>query len=80
MEGFVLVMGRQDVQGKLAENYQMKKYITTNEFCALFPEITYYVRYEYPNKKRLEFEKKRFFKRYGFEFPDVDSQEYELFR
>ena len=47
----------------------------------MFPEVTYYVRYEYPNKKRLEFEKKRFFERYGLDFGDEESsKEYQEFR
>jgi len=44
MEAFVLVLGEQGSQTKLAVNYNLQRYITTDEFCGVFPEVTYYAR------------------------------------
>lgn len=79
MEAFVLVLGEQGSQTKLAVNYNLQRYITTDEFCGVFPEVTYYVGYEY-NKARLTMEKNNFFKRYNLEFPNEESEEYDAFR
>jgi hypothetical protein len=52
-EGFMLAIGPPGTQNKISENYGFTKYITTEEFAALYPEVTYYVRFEYPSKERL---------------------------
>ena len=52
-EGYMLAMGPLVTQKPLAENYGFKRYVTTEEFAAIFPEVSYYVRFEYPNPARL---------------------------
>lgn len=53
----VLAAGtRGSMQELLCKNYKInpRNYITLEEYAALFPEITYFVQHEFPNKKRLE--------------------------
>ena len=64
-DDFVLVMGPRDIQTHLAENYGLKKYVSLEEICALYPTVSQFVAHEYPNPKRLEYLKKQFFERNG---------------
>lgn len=39
---------------ELAENYKFEKYITLKEFAAIYPEISYFVKYEYNDEDLAE--------------------------
>jgi len=73
-EKIILVACLRGAMIELAENYQFKKYITLDEFSAIYPEISYFVGYEY-TEQELAKSKKRVLQRFG-----VSEENLEDFR
>ena len=57
---------------ELAENYKFDQYITLEEFSSIFPEISYFVKYEYTESQLKEF-KETLMKRFGLEEDQIES-------
>jgi len=47
-----------------------QNYITLEEFAAVYPEISYFVRHEFPNKERIAWLRNTCFERYGVDATD----------
>lgn len=77
---FTVVLGagqRGHISEHLLKNYNIKPnhYITLEEYAAIFPEITYFVRYEFQNKSRLDWLKQNCLSRFNIDVNDLEKIE-----